>query len=83
MRTRTYIYFSTWGNTDFDFTPVTNGFTLTFLGGPQSITAPTDGYAGDSARLDYSVVDLDGWLTAESVSGGGAFRFRLARNRSL
>lgn len=55
---------------DFTFTPVSNGFTLTFDGGPQSITGPANGYAQDNFNLLYSAVDTTGSFTGESVTGG-------------
>jgi PEP-CTERM motif len=59
-------------DSDFSFTPVSNGFSLTLLSGPLSLTGPTGGdpYASESAFLYYSVSDLGGYFTGESVSGG-------------
>jgi hypothetical protein len=68
--TNSWIYSATWGNSDFDFTPVSNGFTLTFLGGPQSITAPQNAAAWDFALVWVSIVNLNGVLMDEDVSGG-------------
>jgi len=71
MTTQSYTYYAPWTASDFDFTPVSNGFTLTFLGGPQSITAPANGWAGDYLYVGYSVLELNGYaITGESVSGG-------------
>jgi len=67
--TSSYTYYSTWGNSDFDFTPLSSGFSLTFLGGPQSITAYYLS-AVDWALLPYSVVDLNDWIADVSISGG-------------
>ena len=56
---------------DFIFTPISNGFTLTFDGGPQSITAPASGYGLDYFQLLItSIVDSDGTITGESATGG-------------
>jgi hypothetical protein len=57
-------------NSDFIFTPVNNGFTLTFLGGPQSITSPASGFAIEDVFVHYTVTDLGGNITGENVSGG-------------
>lgn len=55
---------------DFTFTPVSNGFSLAFDGGPQSITGPANGYAQDNVDVLYSAVDTTGNFTGESVTGG-------------
>ena len=70
--TYSYTYYATWGNSDFGFTPADHGFTLTFLGGPQSITAPQDGTADDFALLSYTVADLNlnEWIWGVSISHG-------------
>jgi hypothetical protein len=60
----------TWTASDFTFAPVSNGFRLTFDGGPQSITAPSDGFAWDFFNLYYSVTDLDGNFLGQGVTGG-------------
>jgi len=52
---------------DFNFTPVSNGFTLSFLGESQSITAPSNSYVEDYAYLDFTV--LSGEITQAYVSG--------------
>jgi hypothetical protein len=57
-------------DSDFTLTPVSNGFSLSFDGGPQSITAPASGSSLEEARLDFQVSDLGGLLTGVSVSGG-------------
>jgi hypothetical protein len=44
---------------DFTLTPVTNGFTLNFDGGPQSVTAPANGDAFEFVELNYLVSNLD------------------------
>jgi PEP-CTERM motif len=61
---------SPWTASAFFFAPVSNGFIVSFDGGPLSVTAPIFGGADDEAILAYSVIDLDGDLTGESVSGG-------------
>jgi hypothetical protein len=66
-----YTYGTTWTANNFTFTPVSDGFRVSFNGGPQSITAPSDGYAYDYAYLYYSVTDLAGEFTGESATGGG------------
>ena len=68
--TGTYLYNSPWTASMFDFTALSNGFTISFLGGPQSITARTNGTAIDDALLFLSVVGLGVQLTGETVSGG-------------
>lgn len=60
-----------WTASDFGFTPVINGFSLSFDGGLQSITTSSDdGGEFEYAELIYSVTDLDGNLTGESATGG-------------
>jgi hypothetical protein len=64
-----------WSPSNFTFTPVstslTNGFTLTFDGGPQSITAPAGADVADDAELSYLVGTLNTEdITSESVTGG-------------
>jgi len=54
---------------DFYFTPVTNGFTLAYNGGPVSVGSPTNSYQAD-AQITYYVTNTDGWFTGESVTGG-------------
>jgi len=63
-------YYATWGNSDFYFTPLSNGFSLTFLGGPQALSAAPESTAENWGRLDYSVVALHSRVTGVSVSGG-------------
>lgn len=67
--TGSYVYSAPWSSSDFTFTPVDSGFTLSFDGGAQSITAPTNGYAYDYTFLQYTVT-APGVITAENVSGG-------------
>jgi hypothetical protein len=55
---------------DFNFSPVSHGFTLSLDGG-QSVTAAVDEEATDGVALYYSVSDLDGNLTGESAVGEG------------
>ena len=59
-----------WTASEFTFTPVSNGFTLTFLGGAQSVTGPSDETIEEGAVLAYSVIDLSGKITGESATGG-------------
>jgi hypothetical protein len=61
-----------WGNSDFEFVPVENGFQLVFTGGAQSITAPENGDAYNNAWLQYSVFDtnVNEWIAGVSVEGG-------------
>ena len=54
---------------DFYFTPVSNGFTLSFLYGPRSITAPLSGFADDSAYVFFTVATSGGGITQVHVSG--------------
>ena len=61
---------SSWTPSNFTLTPVSNGFTLSFDGGAQSITGPTSSISYDYFELYYYVTDLTGVLTGESVSGG-------------
>ena len=61
---------TTWTASDFTFAPVSNGFSLSFIGVPQSITSASDGRAEDYAYLLYSVSDLAGNFTGESATGG-------------
>lgn len=56
------IYNQPWSASDFYFTPyfgLGKGFTLTFLGDPQELDAPLNGYGYDFAQLDYSVRVID------------------------
>jgi hypothetical protein len=66
----TYTYGTSWTANNFTFTPVSNGFSLSFNGGPQSLTTTSDGFAYDYAYLVYSVTDLAGNFTGESATGG-------------
>ncbi|HUJ31836.1 MAG TPA: PEP-CTERM sorting domain-containing protein [Candidatus Acidoferrum sp.] len=69
----TFTGFDTVGNSfsasDFTFTPVSDGFTLSFDGGPQTFTAGNGTYV-DDVDLAFTVTDLDGEITGGSVSGG-------------
>jgi PEP-CTERM motif len=58
----------TWTASDFRFTPVSNGFSLTFIPGAQAITAPANG--SDYVDLFYAVSNLSGNFIGESVTGG-------------
>lgn len=61
-----------WSDSDFTFAPVSNGFGLSFLGGPQSITAATSAGMFDYAFLPFTVAVLDPTqqLTSMGISGG-------------
>jgi hypothetical protein len=65
-----------WLASDFNFTvlPSVNGFSLSLANpAPQSITGPGGGNnfgTQDSAALLYTVVDLTGNITGESITGG-------------
>jgi len=59
-----------WSTSDFFFTPVPNGFTISFDGGPQSISA-----LGSTTNvvtvIGYTVTVLGGYaISSESVAGG-------------
>lgn len=60
-----------WKASDFNFTPLSNGFALTFLGGPQSISAPSGYQFYDWAALYFNVTDSNG-ITQPYVSPGGS-----------
>ncbi len=68
-----WTYSAPWTASDFTFMPETNGFSLAFDGGPQSITAPlgSDSRTFDEAILFFAVTVLNGDLTGLSVTGGG------------
>jgi hypothetical protein len=58
---------------EFTFTALSNGFTLGFSGGPQSVTGPggdIDSYAVNEYILHYNVVDSAGNIVGENVTGG-------------
>jgi hypothetical protein len=59
----------TWTDSNFSFTPTANGFTLTFDGGSQSFTVP-GAIENDEFNLVYTVSDLGGNITGETVTGG-------------
>lgn len=65
-----FLYNSPWQASDFNFIPVANGFTLSFLPGAQTITAPTNAAGNDEAVLLYSVADSGGGIVGAFVSGG-------------
>jgi hypothetical protein len=65
-----YDYENIWSDSNFTFTPLANGFKLTFSGGPYLIHAPQSGEAYDFADLKYTVVDPTGIITGENVAGG-------------
>jgi hypothetical protein len=67
--TQTYTYPTQWSASDFTFTSLSNGFTLGFAGG-QSLTPASNTVEEDKAILFYNVVDLNGNIVGESVSGG-------------
>ena len=67
-----------WSTSDFFFTPVPYGFTVSFDGGPQSVTSPQ--FETESASFlavfGYSVTLLAGYgISSESVTGGCDFSF--------
>lgn len=65
------IYNHPWSASDFYFAPWGGlGFTLTFLGGPQELDAPPNGYGYDFAQLDYRVVSLGHWIVGMSAPYG-------------
>lgn len=57
--------FGGWTTSSLFFTPATNGFTLNFLGGPQSIAAdnavPFGGTVADGVQFDFTVVAPQGY----------------------
>jgi hypothetical protein len=71
LGTLTYTYSAIYDNSSLDFTPVRNGFSLTFLGSPQSLspTASPNLIAEDNATIFFSVTDRSGNFIGESVSG--------------
>ena len=67
----TLSYSNPWSVNDFSLAPVANGFTLSFDGGPQSITTGQFESSRDYAVLGYDVSVLQGFAIAgESVVGG-------------
>ena len=70
LSTKSYTYYSTWTNSDFSFQPLSNGFTLRFDGGPQSVTASADSYAFEEASVDFGVHGHGVAVADLGVSGG-------------
>ena len=70
--TQTYTYGTQWTASNFTFTPVSNGFTLAFDGGPQSITAPlgSNFSSYNGANLYFLIADLNGMISGINVTGG-------------
>ncbi|HEX4074834.1 MAG TPA: PEP-CTERM sorting domain-containing protein [Candidatus Acidoferrales bacterium] len=68
------IYHDAWSPSDFTFTPVAGGFTISLNSGAESITAPAGshgiGETVDAAVLDFDVTDPSGDLTAIAVDPG-------------
>jgi hypothetical protein len=68
-----------WNAGDLYFTPATNGFTLSFLGGPQSLTAnltgpPFSGIPFDELGLNFNVIAPQGYyFNGDSVSTSASF----------
>ncbi len=72
--TSKYAYDSPWTASDFTFTPVTDGFSLTFTGtgnGAGSVTATSNVDAFSYFELTYTVTDLNGLITGESGTTNG------------
>lgn len=75
-----------WTASDFSLTPVNNGpiycsngaplscvsdgFRLSFDGGPLSITVPSGFEAFDYVYLDFTVIDLEGYVDGSTCTGG-------------
>ncbi len=62
---------SPWTAANFNFVPLSNGFALAFLGGPQSLTAPSGMQVTDFAELSFSMTDSAG-ITQAYVSPTGS-----------
>jgi len=66
--------YSTWDASQFAFTPVAGGFTISLDSGEESITAPASdhgiGETVDAAVLDFDVTDTTGNLTGIAVDPG-------------
>ena len=67
-----------WTASDLNFAPATNGFTLSFLGGPQSVTAnnpvPFGGTVFDELGLNFNVLAPQGYyLNGDNVSTSASF----------
>jgi hypothetical protein len=74
----TYSYGGGWTASDLYFTPAKNGFTLGFLGGPQSLTAnnsnPFNNVTFDELGLNFDVVAPQGYyLSGDDVSTNASF----------
>jgi hypothetical protein len=84
LNTQTYTYSAIYNNRFLEFTPVQNGFSLTFLGFPQFLlpTASPNLIAEDNATIFFSVADLSGNLIGESVSGSPFAVFSTDRSTS-
>jgi hypothetical protein len=66
-----------WNASNLFFTPTADGFTLTFLGGPQSLTEsnpyPYLDDVFDELGVNYTVVALQGFLNGDGVSSNATF----------
>jgi hypothetical protein len=66
-----------WTASDLFFTPTADGFTFTFLGGPQSLTEsnpyPYLDDVFDELSVNYTVVTLQGFLDGVGVSSDATF----------
>ena len=67
---QSYVYNSPWVASDFNFTPVLNGFLLTFLRGPLSFTAPTNAMIRSWASVGFDFTSAG--ITQVYISPGGA-----------
>lgn len=73
-----YSFGGGWTASALNFTPATNGFTLSFLGGPQSISAnnavPFGGTVTDGIQFDFNVVAPQGYyFNGDNVSTSASF----------
>lgn len=66
---QTFTYYSAPTASDFEFTPVAEGFKLSFLPGPQSVVGPATGYITEYSTLWFSVTDSGGGIVQAFISG--------------
>ena len=72
--TGTESYGGGWGASSVYFTPIAKGFTLSFLGGPQSVTEsfpyPYEYNVFDQLDVKFTVTGLGDYLAGATVTGG-------------
>src|SRR5262249_1974451 len=62
---------SPWTAADFNFNPVNGGFTLSFLGGPLSVTSSANTGTGEYVQIAFDIAFLgSGYITGGVISGG-------------